>query len=78
MSVTGLPATYLIYKSQVHYCTVPCDVYKNGMHRADFAGNASFSSSAIICFQPLPSTFPDEFSMDMMNISVLFFKIPSV
>ena len=26
MSVTGLPATYLVYKSQVRYCMVPCGV----------------------------------------------------
>ena len=26
MSVTKLPATYLVYKSQVHYCMVPCGV----------------------------------------------------
>ena len=42
------------------------------MHRTDFAGNALFSSYAVIHVQPLPSTLPDEFSMDMMNISGLF------
>ena len=26
MSVTELPATYLVYKSQVCYCMVPCGV----------------------------------------------------
>ena len=26
MSVTGLLATYLVYKFQVHYCMVPCGV----------------------------------------------------
>ena len=42
------------------------------MHRADFAGNTLFSSSAVIRFQLLPFTLPDKFSMDMMNISELF------
>ena len=26
MSVTGLPATHLVYKSQMRYCMVPCGV----------------------------------------------------
>ena len=43
-----------------------------GMHRADFAGNTLFSSSAVICFHPLSSTLPDKFSVDMMNISGQF------
>ena len=42
------------------------------MHRANFTGKALFSSYAVIHVQPLPSTLPDEFSMDMMNISGLF------
>ena len=46
---------------------VPCGVLK-GMHPADFAGNALFSSSAVIHVEPLP----DEFSMDMININRLF------
>ena len=49
-----------------------------GMHRADFARNTLFSSSAVICFQPLPSTLPDEFSMDMMNVSGLFQDIKHI
>ena len=36
------------------------------------AGNALFSSSAVIRFEPLPSMLCGEFSVDMMNISRLF------
>ena len=40
----------------------------------DFAKNASFESYGVICLPPLPSTLPEELSMDKRNNSELFLR----
>jgi hypothetical protein len=44
------------------------------MYCVDLPENALFSSFGVICIEPLPSTFPGEFSMERMNISGLFYR----
>jgi hypothetical protein len=41
-------------------------------HSVGLPESALFSSFGIICLEPLPSTLPDEFSMENMNISGFF------
>ena len=40
----------------------------------DFTENASFKSYGVICLPPLPSTLPEELSMDRRNSSELFLR----
>ena len=67
LSVTALTATYIILKSKVRY--------QRGLHgvlhlqRVAFAENALFKSYGVIYLPWLPSTLPDELSMDIRNSS---------
>ena len=67
MFVTRLPATYLVYKSQVRYCIVPCGVYKVCIEPILLETPSFVFNHCLPC-----SRLADLFSMDMMNISGLF------
>ena len=72
LSVTVLTATNFVCKAKVRYHTVLHDVLATDLQRVDFAKNTSFKSYGIICLPPLPSTLPEELSMDRRNSSEFF------
>ena len=73
LSVTALTATNFVCKAKVRYHRVLHDVLQI-CKLVDFAKNASFKSYGVICLPPLPSTLPEELSMDRRNNSEFFLR----
>jgi hypothetical protein len=73
VSVTALPATYLVCKSQTCAMLQGSLWRLNCTHCVDLAGNASFKSSGVICWLLPPSSLPGELSVDKRD-SIGFFS----
>ena len=71
LSVTALTAIYIICKSKARYHRV---IYGVLLQRVALAENALFTSYDEIYLPLLPSTLPEELSMDRRNSSEFFLR----